>query len=900
MSSFVKKTSKSFKDVGTTIAERRSSFTGRNDSSSGRGVDEREYDGVPAVSTDDLVGLAAAAERREREEQEMLDATAMPPPPPMTPSSTRSEGGRFSKRKLLKKKLSMTKHVSGKHRNSQSLPQDMGANLSQLAMAANSDSQPTLVAPPSIINTASRSRSTGSMLAGAKQDVDTNSNTTTNTSIKDGPRAIVIEPLPQSSEKTGRSRSNSGIGVGGLSHKRIGSELLRSLRKVKNENTEAAAAVGLDKDIGLKLALPDKLDIMCGKATPPLPGTADATTSSDADRRDDHECDDYANPFAYNTPTNSPRKKLIMLPQDAKLRDTPLSAIRKKLSIPNLHATSIPTPPGLGGTDSRSVQSTGSHTSGGSRHSRANSRDGNSSIAKPTDDRPVRATCDPVKDEIVLRTSELEPSVHQVALPKATDLLLCARVCSLLEGYDRLLRHQASKGRRWFDFSELVGAERFELEEAYLRALGHHKEADEKAKKAAVSNSISAMGASTQPPRSGNPFGGPAPKVSLEVGPMEEVSLLGDIDAETVPVRFSDPKNLPHPSILKSLLDCGDDIKVEGYFTETIGEDDEGLSIPALEHGERTIFPEDHTENAGSVTVAVFSSQQHRQFIVCYRGTAEQQAKPVKSHTRQRDANGEPSVLHPTHAVLVNPEFRDCYFTNNLERKLFSLLDDLTSANPFCDVVYCGHSFGGALSTIGATRYAALFPMMTVHCHTFGVPKVGGKTFRHFANSLPNLKVMRIENGADYYPHFPLGEKWDHAGHTIVISPPQTDISTLTKDKLAKVKSGTNPIGAGSFVGKNRISVLAYKFDKRAVGDHQPSIMPYVPSNIHNPSSKALDPLSRTKKERGKNDHEMNSYLLGIERFTHLGQPWVTDYVGEEGGGIVRGGGSDYEERYLV
>lgn len=261
----------------------------------------------------------------------------------------------------------------------------------------------------------------------------------------------------------------------------------------------------------------------------------------------------------------------------------------------------------------------------------------------------------------------------------------------------------------------------------------------------------------------------------------------------------------------------------------------------------------------------------------------------------------EPSVLHPTHAVLVNPAFRDCYFTNALEKKVFTLLDKLTSVNPFCDVVFCGHSFGGALSTIGATRYSALFPMMTVHCHTFGTPKVGGTTFRHFANSLPNLKVMRIENGADYYPHFPLGDKWDHAGHTIVISPPQTDITTAAKDKIAKVKSGTNPIGAASFIGKNRIPVLAYKFDKRAVGDHQPSNMPYVPSNIHNPSSKAFDPLSRSKKEKGKADHEMNSYLLGIERFTHLGQTWVTDYVGEEGGGIVRGGSdADYEERYLV
>jgi hypothetical protein len=273
-------------------------------------------------------------------------------------------------------------------------------------------------------------------------------------------------------------------------------------------------------------------------------------------------------------------------------------------------------------------------------------------------------------DEIVIRTSEMEPSVHQIALPTATDLLLCARVCSLLEGYDRLLRHQAAKGRRWFDFAELVGAERHELEEAYLCALGHRKEADEQAKRQAIAGSIARMGASAsiQVPSvgSGNPFGAGASASTT----MEEVSLLGDTVAEEAS-RFGDPKNLPHPSILKSLLDCGDDIKVEGYFTETLGEEDEGLSIPALEHGERTIFPEDYGEKSSAVTVAIFSSQKHRQFLVCYKGTAEQQAKPVKSHVRQKDANGGENIsfsssfrkMHPSHCCIALLSFIHFFHT---------------------------------------------------------------------------------------------------------------------------------------------------------------------------------------------------------------------------------------------
>jgi len=56
------------------------------------------------------------------------------------------------------------------------------------------------------------------------------------------------------------------------------------------------------------------------------------------------------------------------------------------------------------------------------------------------------------------------------------------------------------------------------------------------------------------------------------------------------------------------------------------------------------------------VTVAVFSSQ--RYFLVCYKGTAEQQAKPVKSHVRQKDANGGENIS----------------FTGSLSRKMHASL----------------------------------------------------------------------------------------------------------------------------------------------------------------------------------------------------------------------------------
>lgn len=663
--------------AGATADERNCTDT------SSTGLQQQERDDSIAAARDDLLGDISLLMMMPPP-----TTTTMPPArttsstaaAPVAPPLTSGDEGEGRRRKLIKKAKSLPKKLqAGKsHRLSQSLPPEEATNLALMTIGGSSPrpssftmtrAQSQSSAPASGTNTTSIILNTnttyGAVASGDSTNDANNNNSSNNTSSREGaPRVTVIEPLPQAPPdilRRTRSNSNSG-GLGSVIHapgnptgttsKRSGAEkLFRSLRG-KDELAEAAAAVGLDKNIGLKLALPDKLDIMCGRATPPPPGSAAASSGQDgtggADGRDDQE-DPYANPFSYNTPNSSPRKKILIVPGSQEDRDTPgrtpLSVIRKKLAIPTLANFAAGTPngassaasSGAGGTslDDRSVHSASSR---GSRRS-AHSRDGSLSIAKPTDDRPVQAASDPVMDEIVIRTSEMEPSVHQIALPTATDLLLCARVCSLLEGYDRLLRHQAAKGRRWFDFAELVGAERHELEEAYLCALGHRKEADEQAKRQAIAGSIARMGASAsiQVPSvgSGNPFGAGASASTT----MEEVSLLGDTVAKEVS-RFSDPKNLPHPSILKSLLDCGDDIKVEGYFTETLGEEDEGLSIPALEHGERTIFPEDYGEKSSAVTVAIFSSQKHRQFLVCYKGTAEQQAKPVKSHVRQKDANG--------------------------------------------------------------------------------------------------------------------------------------------------------------------------------------------------------------------------------------------------------------------
>jgi hypothetical protein len=250
-----------------------------------------------------------------------------------------------------------------------------------------------------------------------------------------------------------------------------------------------------------------------------------------------------------------------------------------------------------------------------------------------------------------------------------------------------------------------------------------------------------------------------------------------------------------HKPVVQAFLDCADDIQVEGFFT--------------------------HGDNGERSQTGVFSV--HNRFIVVYRGTAQQQLKPVRAKLSAVN-------LDPNNLVSVYPPFRDTYF--ELEKEVYGLLDTLVEKNPFCDVVFTGHSFGGAMATIGAVRFASARPMLRFCCHTFGSPKVGARNFRLMVNTLPNLKVMRVEYGSDPNTNNPAnGTKWEHVGHTLAIQG-----------------------------GK----VLAYRFDNK-----KPSSANFL--TIRKP------------------ENDIQAYVRAIEPFATSEVPWVSLYVGEDVGEGVLG-----------
>ena len=99
------------------------------------------------------------------------------------------------------------------------------------------------------------------------------------------------------------------------------------------------------------------------------------------------------------------------------------------------------------------------------------------------------------------------------------------------------------------------------------------------------------------------------------------------------------------------------------------------------------------------------------------------------------------SLLHEEQQVRTLSTFREAYFGTSMEETVFALLGNLATRKPFFDVVMTGHSFGAAMATIGAVRYALKHPMIRVSCHVFGSPRVGGEDFRQLVHSVPNLKV---------------------------------------------------------------------------------------------------------------------------------------------------------------
>jgi pimeloyl-ACP methyl ester carboxylesterase len=253
-----------------------------------------------------------------------------------------------------------------------------------------------------------------------------------------------------------------------------------------------------------------------------------------------------------------------------------------------------------------------------------------------------------------------------------------------------------------------------------------------------------------------------------------------------------------HRPLVESLLECSDDLLVHGFVTA--GASGENRQVLILES--------------------------KRQFLCVFRGTpAEQQGKFSK----------QPELVQ----MGGLPVFGDRLSAiQELETATFATLDKLTDLNPFCDIVFAGHSYGAAMATLAAQRYALARSDLRIAVLTTACPMVGAADFRSAVHSLANLKVMRVEYGNGRPMVAP---NCCQVGHTIRIHP----------------SVGTNrPVA---------LPVKAYKF-----GD--------------------ADDTGRSFFKREK---DVSDYVRALESLN----TWVKDYHRQDGAGVK---GKDNEARQMV
>ena len=259
-----------------------------------------------------------------------------------------------------------------------------------------------------------------------------------------------------------------------------------------------------------------------------------------------------------------------------------------------------------------------------------------------------------------------------------------------------------------------------------------------------------------------------------------------------------------HIPIAQLLLECGDDVIIRGFVSA-------GCDCEKR------------------VEAVIFEGQ--RNFTVALRGSTEQQARPGFNVTTKR--THVPNCFNHSE-INIFPTFMDEY--QKIEAECFEILDRLTEEHPFCDVVFTGHSFGGALATVAAAMYANARPMVRVQCYPMASPKVGSTEFRRLVNSSPNLRVIRLEYGQDGKCQFPSQQGCSHVGHTLVLSP-------LLGNNSHKIKD----------------PILAYKFEA-------PKFKMF----------KTIHP-------------DLRCYVTALEEITRLNLSWVAEFVGTTGSGVVVG-----------
>jgi hypothetical protein len=137
--------------------------------------------------------------------------------------------------------------------------------------------------------------------------------------------------------------------------------------------------------------------------------------------------------------------------------------------------------------------------------------------------------------------------------------------------------------------------------------------------------------------------------------------------------------------------------------------------------------------------------------VVAFRGTSSREDVLTDLSITRREL--PLSGLSEPEFPLVHSGFHEQFFSVNKE-----IEKDIEEND---EVIFCGHSLGGALATIGSLYYSFLYPDKDISCVTFGSPRVGDNRFVElFDERISNS--LRYVNDNDPIPCVPTRWRFKH------------------------------------------------------------------------------------------------------------------------------------------
>lgn len=131
---------------------------------------------------------------------------------------------------------------------------------------------------------------------------------------------------------------------------------------------------------------------------------------------------------------------------------------------------------------------------------------------------------------------------------------------------------------------------------------------------------------------------------------------------------------------------------------------------------------------------------------------------------------GTTSIKNATQVIKADlGEFRFRQFHGRIHTGAMTvfenLLDDidhhLTGRK---NILFTGHSLGGAIAVVAAVYIASMLPTCNVACHTFGAPRVGDADFRDWSKQVVT-EAVHVCNTNDMVCRFPLCGREYAANH---------------------------------------------------------------------------------------------------------------------------------------